>query len=404
MNFNQDLSAYSRPTVARISLENVVHNYRTLKNLLPDSRAFYCPMIKADAYGHGDWQVLKTLREVGQNEFGVATLDEALELRAKFLREFAGQKVPDIFVFGPIFKEAVPTAIQNEFVLVISSFREIENLEAEVRRSRLLAPPRIHLKFNTGMARLGFDTSAASTLADHFLDHKFLKLEGVCTHLSDGDDAHLADGVSQKQFELFSQIENAFSSFELKFHALNSSALIATAFTENHRARRWGARPGIALYGVKPALVNAPPEIEAKWRALDLRPVMTVETKIVLTRPLKKGDGVSYNRRWTSPGDSLVAVLPIGYADGYHRTLSNKGRMLLNDKSIPVVGTVCMDYTLVNVTALRENNEDLYGMRVVVLGRDQENFIHAEELAELAGTNSYEILTSISRRVPRTYR
>ncbi|MEK6553783.1 MAG: alanine racemase [Bdellovibrionota bacterium] len=391
-----------RPTVAIINLKNIAHNYKVLRDLQKSQDLFYCPMIKADAYGHGATRVMQTLYDLGQRYFGVALLEEAIELREDFSnhRDFC-----NILVFAPLFEESLEAALQAQVTPVLSSWRELENLENALKQfDREDLKIKVHLKFNTGMARLGFDASEADALAKYFRKGSQLELEGVCTHLSDGEDAHLAGGWSADQIEKFAAIEKSFSGFKIFFHMFNSAGLIASSLAKTPQNHNWGARPGLSLYGVKPVMGDLSAEQLEAWKKIDLRPVMQVETQIVLTREIKKGEGVSYNRRWTSSQDSLIAVLPIGYADGYHRRLSNKGLMLVQDRVVPVVGTVCMDYTLVDVSALRENNQDLYGMSVIVIGQDQTQSVKAEDLAELVGTNAYEILTSVSRRVPRVYR
>jgi alanine racemase len=391
-----------RPTIAIIHLKNIAHNYKVLRSLQKKSDLFFCPMIKADAYGHGAPQVMQTLYDLGQRYFGVATLDEALQLREDFSNH---NEFTNLLVFSPLFEESLPTALRAQVTLVLSSWREIENLEAAAKQYDMrAAKAKVHLKFNTGMSRLGFESQDAAELAKYFKASQGLELEGVCTHLAEGEDAHLDTGYSAQQFEKFSQIEKHFSGYKIHFHALNSVGLIASSFSEAAVVRKYGARPGLSLYGIKPAMKDLSEAQRTIWNKIDLRPVLELETQIVLTRELKKGESVSYNRQWTSSQDSLIAILPIGYGDGYHRRLSNKGRMLILDQLVPIVGTVCMDYTLVDVSALRESSKDLYSMRVTVIGQGKTHSVKAEDLAEIVGTNSYEILTSVSRRVPRVYR
>lgn len=391
-----------RPTRANISLKNLLHNYRVLKGLLQDPDLFFCPMIKADAYGHGDKAVLDVLYRAGQKYFGLATLEEALALRENI--SYLNDDV-QLLVFTPLYDESYEAALRARITLIISSWEEIEGLESALQKmdsEELRDPPRIHIKFNTGMSRLGFEASEAEKVFSYFYKNKKITVEGVCTHLAEGEDSHLKNGFSNQQFELFSNIEKKWNGQKIYFHALNSLGLIGTYISENKFAH-WGARPGLALYGVKPQLHNLTGLQLENWKSIDLRPVMSVETQIVLTRNLTQGQSVSYNRRWTSNVDSTIAVLPIGYGDGYHRRLTNKGRMLIDGIAVPVVGTVCMDYTLVNVTALKDKMS-LRGQTVTVIGESGTSRIAAEELAELIGTNAYEVLTSVSRRVPRVYK
>lgn len=386
-----------RPTLARISLSNVRHNFRTLKSLQLSggdfSSSFFCPMVKADAYGHGALEVAKAVMAEGAEHLGVATVEEGLELR-----QALGSQIR-ILTFAPLTLESVQAVIEAELTPVLSSWREIELVEKSLHAKAQFP---VHLKFNTGMFRLGFPIQESDKLAKYFSTHAQFELQGVCTHLSDGEDAHNPQGQSAHQLKNFLSVTRAFQSKKIFHHALNSSALIARSTIET-RLAPLGARTGISLYGVKPQLLEPSPVQLAKWHAIDLKPVLSLETKIVLTQSVDTGQAVSYNRRWTSEKNSTVGVLPIGYADGYHRRLSNVSRALVRGKSVPVVGTVCMDYTLIDATALGIESNDLYGESVILIGSQGSEAIHASELAELSGTNPYEILTSVSRRVPRVY-
>ncbi len=386
-----------RPTLARVCLANIRHNFRTLKNLQLSggdfSSSFFCPMVKADAYGHGAIVVSQAVLAEGAEYLGVATVEEGIELR-----EVLGEQVR-ILTFAPLSLESAQAVIERDLTPVISSWPEIELLEKSLHPKAQFP---VHLKFNTGMFRLGFSVGDADKLSKYFANHAQFDLQGVCTHLTDGEDAHNPLGQSAHQLKNFSNVTRAFHSEKVFHHALNSSALIARA-TSEARLAPLGARTGISLYGVKPRLLEPGPAELDKWQAIDLKPALSLETKIVLTQPVESGQGVSYNRRWTSEKNSVVAVLPVGYADGFHRRLSNVSRALVRGKSVPVVGMVCMDYTLIDATALGLESKDLYGESVILIGSQGSEEILASELAELSGTNPYEILTSISRRVPRVY-
>ncbi len=386
-----------RPTLARINLANIRHNFRTLKALQLSggdfSSSFFCPMVKADAYGHGAIEVSKAVLAEGAEHIGVATIEEGIELR-----QALGSQ-PRILTFAPLSLESALAAIEADLTPVISSWFDIELLE-KCLHSKAQFP--VHLKFNTGMFRLGFHVQEAETLAKHFYSHAQFELQGVCTHLTDGEDAHRPQGQTALQIKNFLLVTRAFQSEKIFHHALNSSALLARS-TSDARLAPLGARTGISLYGIKPSLLEPSPAELKKWQAIDLKPALSFETKIAITQAVEKGQAVSYNRRWTSEKKSLVGVLPVGYADGYHRRLSNRSRALIRGRSVPVVGTVCMDYTLIDATALGFESKDLYGESVILIGSQGSEVILASELAELSGTNPYEILTSISRRVPRVY-
>jgi alanine racemase len=389
---------FFRPTVARINLESLQHNCRVLRTLQSRQDRFFCPMVKADAYGHGDLQVTRAILAEGVTHVGVATVEEGLRLRENLGLGFG------VLVFAPIRDKGAHAAIEAELTPVFSSWAEIEAFEKNLYSK---AHFRVHVKFNTGMSRLGFAPSEAENIARYFRDNDRFSVEGVCTHLAEGEDAFIEKLKSAQQLQKFFMAARAFSATgsdgKVHLHALNSAALISAHCGEIKNHLEFGARPGIALYGSKPELaLGAPEPVIERWNQVELKPVLSLVTQIAHVQKLEAGDAVSYGSRWTSPGSSVVAVIPVGYADGLNRSLSNKGRMLIRGEEVPIVGTVCMDYTMVDVTSFGEaaaiGNEN-----VVIIGRQEARQRTAEDLAREIGTIPYEIFTSISRRVPRVY-
>ncbi len=410
-----------RPLRAEISLKNVRHNYRVLRAMV-SREDFFCPMIKANAYGHGDVEVARELINEGAEHFGVALVEEAVRLRESGI-------MVDLLVFGPFVDRASADAVvRHELTPVVSSWEALRALEAAVQeqtaRGALGASVNVHLKFNTGMNRLGFAPGEVNKLRDYFSQTQIsspgagarvlnpkLVLKGVCTHLLSGDDALQKNGRTAKQLQIFSKIFESFKSDEVKAHVLNSSALLAR-FLESNDIRQnvthstlthWGARPGISLYGIVAPVNGLSDNLKSVYEAIDLRPVMRVVSEIVHIQNLAKGETVSYGGRYQVNRDSTIGVVPIGYADGYMRRLSTKSKMVFRGQCVPVAGTVCMDFSMVDLTDVAP----LVGDEIVVLGR-QESGVHAAqvtalELAEAAGTIPYEVLTNFSARVPRVY-
>ncbi len=368
-------SSRIRATHAEIRLSNLTHNFRYLRGLLKD-HDFICPMIKANAYGHGDVECARALSKEGAHDLGVVLVEEGIRLREAGI-------LGSIFVFGTFHRDAAAEIIKYNLTPVISRMNDIRELEEQVPAGVAHA---VHLKFNTGMNRLGFEQEEAGALADALKKSKRLRLTGICTHLLQGEDAFDSAGRSVAQIGEFEELSTHFDHRNLVLHALNSSGLCSQIFTGV------GARPGISLYGAKPALnqkVN-----------LDLRPVMTLKSRVELVRQVKKGETVSYGGTWTAQRESVVGVVPYGYADGYPRHASNKSFMLVKGQKVPVVGIVCMDYTMLDLTDVKG---DCLGEEVVLIGKQGGQNYSAEELAEATGTISYEIFTRVSPRVPRVY-
>lgn len=348
-----------------------------------DPNAFFCPMVKAFAYGHDDIAISKALIGEGATHLGVALFEEGVRLRE------AGLSAVEILVFHPMIDQrCVEATVQYGLTPVVSSWRELQLIEASKHR-----PIHVHLKFNTGMNRLGFELVEIAKLQTYFSSHSPTKLAGVCTHFHSGEDLPKFAGHTVRQLQLFEEVKKSFAG--LPTHAFNSSALTANFCLKAKAA--FGARPGIALYGIRPEVTHLTSTQKEVYDQLDFKPVMRVVSKIVHTHELKPGETVSYGARFVAEINSTIGVIPIGYADGYPRHLSSRGAMLYDGRPAAVSGTVCMDFTMINLTNLNTPAAGWVGQDIVVLG----DSISANDLARLAGTNSYEILTNFSRRVPR---
>lgn len=367
-----------RGTFAEVNLTRLKNNYSEIMDRLGKD-AYVCPMVKANAYGHGDVEIVKTLIAAGAKRVGVCTVDEAVKLRD---HEFT---LP-ILVFDVFDHIGAQAIVEYELNPVISCWEQLEALKGNIRANQVVY---IHLKFNTGMNRLGFDVAEAKELCSYLNQEKQFRVQGVCSHLSHGQDAADPKGCTQKQIKIFSELTKIWNSNEVQFHILNSSAI----FGSRHK---WGARPGLALYG-------AIPETKSKIKC-GLQPIMQIKSRVALVRKIKKGAIVSYSGRWKAKKDSVIGVVPIGYEDGYLRSLTNRSKMLIKGKMVSTIGTICMDYTMVDLsTVAKGDHTKLLGEEVVIMGEQLGDRITPMDLADWADTIPYEIMTSVGNRIRRNY-
>jgi alanine racemase len=380
-----------RRTAAWINLSHLENNLRELKKLIAPG-TFFCPMVKANAYGHGDVAISLKLEQLGVKTLGVGLIEEGLLLRRAGCRS-------QILFFGIFDEHGVEPLLQAHLTPVLSTWEQILCLEKKVK-----SPTAVHVKFDTGMHRLGFSMRDLEKLQTHF-EKSLLKVEGVLTHLHSAEGLNPREGSALEQLRRFAKVEKAFAKTKPVAHSLNSAGLINFA---KYQASEWpeglsphqGVRPGLAIYGISPVVGAG--DIETS--SLPLKPVMSLRSEIVRTHRLQVGESVSYGAHWTAKRESLVGVVPMGYADGYHRLLSNRGQVLFRGQTVPVIGNVCMDYIMIDVTDVVKNEtaESLDHEPVTLFGEDEQgNALSAEKLATAAQTISWEILTSVGERVPR---
>ena len=366
----------ARPTVAEIHLSALRHNVRTIRSLLPPSVSIFA-VVKADAYGHGAVPVARTLREEGARMFGVATVEEGVELRR------AG--IPDpVVVLGGVDEAQAGEAHEHGLSAALFDLGQIPYLSRLAARSGKPFP--VHIKIDTGMGRLGLLRQATRAAIEAIGSWRALRVEGVMTHLSSADGGAEADreytGMQLSAFgEQVPLVRKAFGD-GVRAHALNSAGILS------YRDHVYDmVRPGITLYGSLPA--------EGIGADLGLKPVMRLLTRIVSLKELPDGHPVSYGRHYHCEGKRWIAAVPLGYADGYRRTFSNTASMSVNGTRVPVAGRVCMDHTMLDVTGVPGVS---VGTDVVVMG---EGGPSPDELANLSGTIPYELLTQVGRRIPR---
>lgn len=363
-----------RRTWAEIDIDALIHNF----NLIKETSGQVFAVVKADAYGHGASVVAPALQEAGADGFAVSGLDEALELR-----HFGITK--PILILG--YTPALHTAdlYENDISQTVYSLSFAKALNAAARGAGVKI--KCHLKLDTGMGRLGFDCrdSSLSGLCEvrKALALENLEFEGIFTHFSVADES---EEFTAEQYSLFSKAVNILENEGYKFkfrHCRNSAAILI------HSDKKMDvSRAGIILYGLTPA-------DGLKFEA-DLIPAMELKSVISMIKPLKKGCTVSYGRTFTAKRDMVVATVAAGYADGYSRMLSSKGYVMIAGKKAPIIGRVCMDQMIVDVTDIPEAEEE---MEVLLFGKN----LPVEKLAALCGTINYEMICAVSRRVPRVY-
>jgi len=377
-----------RPTEAAVDLAAIAHNYRLAVELGGRPGV---GVVKADAYGHGAAPVARALAAAGAPWLGVALVEEGLELRA------ANLELP-IMVLGGAFGGAWDELLRHRLTPVLTSPDQVDALGAAARALGLRAEA--HLELDTGMGRLGARPDQLPAVLSALRAAPEVALTGLCTHFA-GADTDDAEG-NQRQIRLFHEAAAALSAAGLAplLHATNSAGTLRLP-----DVRQDLSRPGILLYGY----LSYGPELDAPAAARDaaarLRPALSWRTAVVHLKEVPAGTRISYGGHWGASRPSRIATLPVGYADGYDRRLSGRpgfGRaeVLVRGRRAPVVGTVCMDMIMVDVTGVPGA---ALGDEVVLLGAQGAERIDADELARRAGTISYEILCGISRRVPRRY-
>lgn len=371
------------PTFVEVDLEALRHNYRQLRRCLPTAVKALC-VVKSNAYGHGAQRVAKVLQDEGADAFGVGTVDEGISLRE------AGVKRPILILLGMVGdqKEAL---VRYQLTPVVYDLETAAALSEFMARSGKRHP--IHLKVDTGMTRLGFLPKDFAAVCGAVKKLPFVEPEGLLTHLAEaGDGPYTAKQA--KEFEKARQIfEDAFGpeGASRTFHLANSQASIDGKV--GGAGAEFMARFGIALYGAYP--------LERDRKLVPLKPVLTWKSHIIALKEVPSGTPVSYNRTYKTKKPSRIAIVPVGYADGYPRLLSNRSQVLVRSKEAPVAGMVCMDLMMIDVTGVSGAS---LGDEVVLLGRQGKAEILADDLAKKAETISYEIFCRISERVPRVFR
>ncbi len=367
-----------RPTVAEVDLGALEFNFRQIRKRIP-GRVKILAVVKADAYGHGAIPVSLKLEKLGVDYLGVAIPEEGVDLR------LGGVKTP-ILVLGGVFGEEVNQIFRSRLTPVVFRKDSLKILsgEAERRRRKL----KVHIKVDTGMGRLGVPLNLWPDFLKEVKGLSHIEVEGLLSHFSMTNEE---EAFTREQWRRFKEAVDMAKGMGISFKYLHmaNSATITTypAFSGNL------VRPGIMLYGSYP---------NPMFRDLiSLKPVLTLKTRIHFLKSVPSGTRISYGGIYRTRRESLIATLPIGYADGYSRHLSNCGEILIHGKRAPVVGKVCMDFIMVDVTNIPRVS---LGDEVILMGRQEKEEITVDEIAEKINSISYEVLCGIGKRVPRVYK
>jgi len=366
-----------RPTMAMVDLNALAHNYREAARRIGDRKVL--AVVKAQAYGHGAIPVSRRLVELGSAMLGVALVEEGRDLRD------AGVTAP-VLVMGPVFPEQAGVIVSANLTPVVYTLPVARALsDAAARAGRTLA---VHVKIDTGMGRIGIPPDDAIEFIAAVSRFPGVIVEGLMTHFADADlrDKQFAAAQMDRFAALIASLEAKGIAIPLR-HAANSAAVL-----EYDRALLTMVRPGLMLYGYNP--------LESGVNA-DLCPVLSLVTRIAFLKKVAAGVPISYGRTFVTRRESMIATIPVGYADGYSRGLSNKGEAIVRSTRVPVAGRVCMDMTMLDVTDVPGVAE---GDEVVLIGAQGNERITADDIAVKTGTIAYEVLCGISGRVPRVIR
>lgn len=370
-----------RPRViAEVNTAAIRHNYREIRKIVPKDTDIMA-IIKADGYGHGAIEVANILQKEGANRFAVAIAKEGEELRE------SGITSP-ILILGYTPAADIEVLIKNDLTQTVCSYEMAEYISYEA--SKLGKTVNIHIKVDTGMGRIGFLSQPQSVEEiKKIAELPNINMEGIFTHFSTSDEEDTT--YTKDQWSIFLGFLHELSEVGIEIpliHAANSAATLVHDYTHLNVIR-----PGIILYGYYPSKY-------LNGKRINLLPAMTLKTQVVHVKELPEGHFIGYSRKYQTTHTTKIATIPIGYADGYSRRLSNKGRVLIRGKYAPVVGNICMDQFMVDVSEI--SNVSI-GDEVVVFGTQGENSIPVEELAELMDTINYEVMCMIGKRVPRIY-
>ena len=382
----QDTQALSPLSRRHVDLDSLAGNIRALKALTRPGTSFMA-VVKADAYGHGAVEVARTVLGAGADHLAVARISEALALRN------AGIDAP-ILLFGEVLPDQVAWMAANGIRASIGTLETAERMAKQARD--LNAPLKIHIKVDTGMGRLGLviggpdgDIPGTAETIAQISGLEGIEIEGMYTHLARADETDLDHAKNQvRRFaELIALLEEKGCRPQL-CHAANSAGLIA--LPESHFDM---VRPGIAMYGMWPSG-------EVDQTGLTLTPVMSIRAKVIHIKNVPEKFAVSYGGTHVTSCPTTVATVPVGYADGYNRLLSGRGVMLVKGQKAPVIGRVCMDFTMIDVGHIQGVAE---GDEVVLMGTQADTAFTADDIAKLTGTINYEVTAGLTSRMPLVF-
>ncbi|MCF0143527.1 MAG: alanine racemase [Firmicutes bacterium] len=371
-----------RAAWAEINVTNLDYNIKQIKSKV-DPRVKITGIIKADGYGHGSVKCASVLRANGINSFGVATLSEAIKLRK------AGYEIEQIIILGITPDPYVEVLLEYNLTPVVCSYENAEAIDTAARKAGKTV--NCYIAVDTGMGRIGYNPEDPSSVEDVIMISKLqnINIEGLFSHFATADAAD--KNYARMQENRYQGFYKALLAADIipPMKALSNSA----AIMELPSAHFNQVRPGIILYGLYPSN-------EMIREAFHIKPVMSVKANIVHLKKVPAGTSVSYGRKWTAQRDSIIATIPLGYADGFPRPYSMKGEVLVNGVKAPIAGNICMDQCMIDVTNVPYVR---LGDEVTVMGKDGIYEISADDIAEATGTINYEIACAFGQRLPKVY-
>lgn len=365
-----------RPTYVEVDQSRVRANLQAIRAAVGPAKVM--GIVKANAYGHGIIEIARLLEQQRIDMLGVAFLEEAVLLREHGIQS-------PILVFGGIAADQIHLFLKENLSFTASSVEKLRLIDEAAAALKVRA--RVHLKIDTGMERIGVHYYSAGKLLDAALQCDHCDIDGIYSHFANADAADL--GHAQLQLERFLEVTEFFTQRSLPLpcrHIANSGGVLQ--LPDSHLDM---VRPGILLYGVYPSAECA--------RTVAVQSALSWKSRVAYFKVVQPGHPVSYGSTWQSDHPTRIVTIPAGYGDGYFRALSNRSVVIIRGKKYPVVGRVCMDQMMVNI----EGGTAYNGDEVILLGETEGALISAEDIAEWAGTISYEVLTNINTRVPRVY-
>ena len=372
----------NRAAWAEINVTNLDFNIKQIINKVGKD-VKVTGIIKADGYGHGALKLASVLRANGVSSFGVATLSEAIKLRN------AGYRLEEILILGLTPDPYVDVLVEYNLTPVVCSYTNAEAIARSARRVGKVVNG--YVAIDTGMGRIGYNPEALESINDVRMISELenFKIQGLFSHFATADaaDKYYASLQEQRFNMFYKRMTDA--GIKVPYRALANSA----AIMEIPSAHFEQVRPGIILYGLYPSN-------EVDRNAMELRPAMSVKANIVHLKKVPAGTSISYGRKWTSTRDSLIATIPLGYADGYPRPYSAKAQVIVNGVMAPIVGNICMDQCMIDVTHVPYVR---IGDEVTVMGKDGIYEVSDDDIAEATGTINYEIACAFGQRLPKVY-
>ena len=377
---------FLRRSWAVIDLDCIDYNIRSIKEKLKPG-CMIMGVVKADAYGHGDKYIADELVRLGVNWFAVSNLTEAMSLRTQGIYH-------PILILGTTPPNKAKQLCEYNITQAVFSLEYAKKLQQQAQRAGVTVA--CHIKVDTGMGRIGFeadqDMDQAVEEIEQVCHFENLRCDGIFTHFSSSDEYN-DDSIdyTRRQYECFMETCDRLQRKGIHFmlrHCCNSGGIVN--YPEYHLDM---VRAGILIYGLTPD--------KACQGKIDLKPAMQLHSVISMLKDVKAGAKLSYGRTFTADHDMRIATVPIGYADGYHRSLSNRGRMLVNGHFANIVGRICMDQLMLDVTGIPDLSD---GLQITIVGEENDQRITMEEIAEMTDTVHYEIMCVIGKRVPRVYR